>query len=274
CFTADADMIFHPKFTDILEKLAEPNKATYFQVGFLNEEESLKDVPFENYKTNFLTNNEATGMTLFPVEKLKLINGFDEFFHFWGAEDTDVHNRLKNLGCEIVYYDTELLLLHQWHTNYRSRETQKLSNELQLSGIVELNHKHLVYNLNNKTTKVNSENWGIVLDNSEFNELSSVNPKILSTEKSKIDHFLYYELPNSKEKTIAIQIKKDGIDQIGVKTILKKLLGRKVTKHYTLKEINDLLLMHIVSFYHKHPYSYKISEDLKSITFKIKKQEI
>lgn len=274
CFTADADMIFHSKFTGILEKFAEPNKATYFQVGFLNEEESIKDVPFENYKTNFLTNNEATGMTLFPVEKLKLINGFDEFFHFWGAEDTDIHNRLKNLGCEIVYYDTELLLLHQWHKNYRSRETQELSTELQLSGIVELNHKHLVYNLKNKTTKVNSENWGIILDETEFNELSDVSPKKLSTEKSKVDHFLYYELPNSKEKIIAIQIKKDGIDQFEVKSILKKILGRKVTKHYTLKEINDLLLMHIVSFYHKYPYSYKISEDLKSITFKIKKQEL
>lgn len=270
CFTADADMIFHPNFTQELEKLSALSKATYFQVGFLDREESLKDLSFEKYKIKFLSTTEATGLTLFPVEKLKLVNGFDEFFHFWGAEDTDIHNRLKNVECDVVYYDSEPLLLHQWHKNYRSRETKQLNKELQLSGIVEVNHKHLKYNLENQISKVNFETWGTVLTHEEFNELVTLSSKIISTEKSIIDHFLFYELPNVKDKSIAVKIEKQK-DHYDLKYKTKKLLGKKIIQTYTLKEINDLLLMHIVSFYHNFPYSYQITDDLNSITFKIKK---
>ncbi len=270
CFTADADIIFDLKFTQKLEKFSIPNTATYFQVGFLDRDESLKDLLFEKYKIKFLSKKEATGLTLFPVEKLKLVNGFDEFFHFWGAEDTDVHNRLKNTGCEVVYYDSEVLLLHQWHKNYRSRETRELNKELQLSGIVEVNHKHLVYNLENRISKVNLETWGKVLSYEEFNELKTFQPKQLSTEKSIIDHFLYFELPNVKEKIIGVTIKRQS-DHYNAKYKFKKLLGKKIIPTYTLKEVNDLLLMHIISCYQNFPYSYQISEDLNSITFKIKK---
>jgi len=271
CFIADADMIFHSKFTVELEKLAGPNKLVYFQVGFLSKEESLKNIPFDEYKIKFLTNKEATGMTLFPVEKLNSINGFDEFFHFWGAEDTDIHNRLKNIGCEIEYYDKALLLLHQWHQNFRSREIKELSKEVQLTGIVEINHKHLIYNLENKVTSVNEKKCGAPINEQEFNELQNIKPRILSDDKAIIDHFLYYELPNSKDKIIAVQINKNEVDRSEIKDKFKRIVGKKVIERYTLKEINDLLLIHIISFYHFLPYSYKISEDLKNITFKIKK---
>ena len=49
------------------------------------------------------------------------------------------------------------------------------------------------------------------------------------------------------------------------------LLGKKVPKFYSLKEINDALLIHLVSFFHQYPYTYKVSDDLKNIEFKIKK---
>lgn len=271
CFIADADMIFHPKFTLELEKLISPNKIVYFQVGFLSQEESLKNITFEEYKINFLTNKEATGMTLFPVEKLKEINGFDEFFHFWGAEDTDIHNRLKNAGCVIEYYDTKLLLVHQWHKNFRSREIKGLGKELQLSGIVEINHQHLIYNLENKVTTVKKQNEEFSMDEKVFNELNTHQSRVLFDVKESIDHFLYYELPNSKNEIISVEIKKYKNKEFDIKDKLKKILGKKVTECYTLREINDLLLLHIISFYHYYPYSYTISENLESIIFKIKK---
>jgi len=271
CFIADVDMIFHPNFIEILNEKKVVNIATYFQVGFLSKEESLKEVPFEEYKINFLTDENATGMTLFPVEKLHLINGFDEFFHFWGAEDTDIHNRLKNVGCDIVYNDSKLLLLHQWHKNFRSRETKKISQELQLRGIVELNNNHMWFNFRNKVSQINKEGWGEVIKPSDFEELKGIDPQILSREKSKINHFLYNELPNSKEKVLAVKIKKGKIDRLEIKYLLKKILRRKVAERYTLREINDLFLIHIISFYNYFPYSYQISDDLENITFKIKK---
>lgn len=69
CFNADIDIIFHPEFSNILEEKLNPEKVLYFQVGFLSNEESLKQLKFEDYKVNFLASEEATGMSLFPTKR-------------------------------------------------------------------------------------------------------------------------------------------------------------------------------------------------------------
>lgn len=268
CFVADVDMIFHSEFTQILEKQLDSHWITYFQVGFLSEQETRKETSFENYKVNFKSNEEATGMTLFPVVALKEINGFDEFFHFWGAEDTDVHNRLKQAGYRVKYYDEKLLMLHQWHPNYRKRETKTLNAiELQLSGAVEINHQHLLDNLKNNVTKVNRDDWGNIMSEETREELEAFPVTTLLDEKKQIDYFLYQQLPNAKNKIIAIEIKETP-EQYSLKYKIKKALGKKVSKFYNRKEINDQILLHIIAFYHTKPYIYQVKE--KSILFKIK----
>lgn len=268
CFTADVDIIFHPQFTEILEKNLNPSKIIYFKVGFLTKEESVKLIDFEEYKIRFLTNEEATGMTLFPVEKLKLINGFDEFFHFWGAEDTDIHNRLKNLGCKVEFFDEKILLLHQWHPNYRKRETIKLNKELQLKGVVELNHEHLKYNLEKGITKVNSKAWGCIMDKMDYETLLNLPIREMSNEVSVIDHFLFVALSDENISAISVRIIKNSVEKT-LKHKIKKLLGKKVLEFYSIKEINDKLLLHIVAYQHHLPYTYSISEDFSSIDFKM-----
>lgn len=270
CFIADVDMIFHPEFTSILQKKCCPNKATYFQVGYLSEEESKKESLFEQYTIKFYSNEGATGMTLFPVDIIKNIRGYDEFFHFWGSEDTDIHNRLKKKGLKIEYYNDKIVLLHQWHKNYRNRETKELNTELQLTGIVEINSVHLLKNSQRKEQDNTSNVWGMVLSKEEFYELESINTKVLFNEKKLVDYFLYQELPFSKREIVAITFKKSPY-QDSFKYKIKTLVGKKVPKFYSLKEINDTLLTHLVSFYHQYPYTYKVSDDLKNIEFKIKK---
>ncbi|SHG92974.1 glycosyltransferase family 2 protein [Flavobacterium defluvii] len=272
CFTADVDMIFHPEFTTVLEKECNLDKATYFQVGFLAEEENDKNVDsFNDYQIKFLSNEEATGMTLFPVQKLKMIRGYDEFFHFWGAEDTEIHNRLKKTGCELFFYDLQVLMLHQWHKNYRNRETLHLNRELQLSLTVEINHRHLMHNYESDNATINSEVWGEVISESEFNELGSFDNELILINKMEIiEHFLFIELPKFKDGILAVRFVEDNF-QKSLKYKIKKAIGKKVPKYYSLKEINDKLLLHIISFYHQFPYTYKINPDLKSISFKIKK---
>ncbi|TRX34840.1 glycosyltransferase [Flavobacterium sp. ZT3R18] len=270
CFIADVDMIFHPKFTSVLEDKIHSNKIAYFQVGFLSKEESVKEIAFEEYKINFKSNEEATGMTLFPLAALHLINGYDEFFHFWGSEDTDIQNRLRNAGFEIEYCNDEVLLLHQWHKNYRSRETKALNPELQLSRTVEMNHLHLQTNLINKRTQVNESGWGMIISENEFIELKKETPRVITSKKVQIDYFLFNELPMLKGKIISVVFIEDPmISEFKYK--VKKIMGKKVPEFYTLKEINDRVLLHIISFYHQVPYNYSISPDLKSITFSIKK---
>lgn len=269
-FTADIDMIFHPEFTSILQKKCCPDKVTYFQVGYLSEEESKKELLFEHYNIKFCSNEEATGMTLFPVDVIKNINGYDEFFHFWGSEDTDIHNRLKKKGFEVEYYNDKIVLLHQWHKNYRNRETKELNTELQLTGIIEINSVHLLKKAERKERNDTSNEWGRVLSKEEFYDLESTKAKVLFNEKTLIDYFLYQELPFLIQEIIAVNIKESPF-QNSFKYKIKRFLGKKVPKFYSLKEINDALLIHLVSFYHQYPYIYKVSDDLKNIEFKIKK---
>ena len=70
-FVGDMDMIYHPNFVETLQKLTKNEEAIYFQVGFLNETESKKNIPFHDYVINFRSNEEATGMTLFNTKVLK-----------------------------------------------------------------------------------------------------------------------------------------------------------------------------------------------------------
>jgi glycosyltransferase involved in cell wall biosynthesis len=269
CLVADVDMIFHSDFTTILAKHCQPNNITYFQVGFLSNKESKKEQSFEDYKINFLSNHDATGISLFPVGKLKEIRGFDEFFHFWGAEDTDVHIRLKNLGCEVFFYDKRVLVLHQWHFNYRRRETKKLNSELQLSKIVEFNQLHMKQNLKNKETIVNTDSWGMVISEAEFQELNDYPVIQISNQKEQIDYFLFQELTQAKNHILAIQVDKNPIEKT-LRYKVKKKLGQKVSEFYTLKEVNDRILQHVISFYHTKPYIYTVNKDLNKLIFKIR----
>lgn len=270
-FTADVDMIFSPEFISKLQELKNPSKAYYFKVGFLNEKESQTNKNFENYSIDFTTGIGAQGLSLFYLKCVEEITGYDEFLHFWGAEDIDIHERLIRTGIESVFYNDEILLLHQWHRSYRKSEKDSLTADLQLKGVVKLNHEHLKNNQKNKVIQANKENWGNLISESDFNELENFKDQIILDNKAEvIDHFLFVELPRLQDKVLSIQFVQDNF-QNSLKYKVKRLLGKAVPKYYSLKEINDKLLLHIISFYHTYPYSYKISDDLQRITFKIKK---
>lgn len=271
CFVADIDIIFHNEFIEKSIGMLDATKSIYFQVGYLTQEESEKNTNFENYNIASFSTAEATGMSLFLVDNLKAIKGYDEFFHFWGAEDTDVHNRLENAGYETLYYDKELLLLHQWHPSYRSGEKKSLTADLQLTDVVRMNHEHLLQNRQYKIATVNHIAWGNGTSALEFQQLENHEQEVILLNKVEvISHFLFFELPNFKNGVVSVRIVEDAF-QNSIKYRAKKILGKTVPRYYSLKEINDKLLMHIISFYHQSPYTYKVGEDLKSIEFKIKK---
>jgi len=261
CFVADVDMIFHTEFVERAISLQKNNTATYFKVGFLSENETKSTKHFNEYSVNFESTNEATGLTMFPVKVLQKVRGFDEFYHFWGAEDTDVHVRLKNDGCDIVFYEKEILLLHQWHKSYRSKETRNLTSDLQLSGIVKLNSQHLTYAGFNTETLVNAQVWGEPLTQEAYNlliDFSGELKKVLNR-KETINHLLFCELPKVDKTVMRFVIELDN-HQSSIKYKLKKLLKKKTPSYYTLKEVNDMLLTHIISFYRDYNYMYRVFE--------------
>lgn len=270
-FIADIDIIFRNDFIDIVYTLTDSKKAYYFKVGFLSEKETDFEKEFSEYAISFSSEVGAQGLSLFPMRTMKEIQGFDEFLHFWGAEDIDIHNRLTRIGIESIFYNDKILLLHQWHKSYRKSEVNVLSGELQLKGIVKLNHQHLISNDKNKVTKVNLETWGKTISEFEFNELERFeNEIVLSNKVEVITHFLFVELPNLPNEILSVRFEEDSFKNT-LKYKIKRLLGKKVPQYYSLKEINDMLLLHIISFYHQLPYTFKINDDLKSISFKIKK---
>ena len=270
-FTADIDMIFSPHLVSTLYEIKHIQKAIYFKVGFLSREESFLEKPFHKYTLAFTSDVGAQGLSFFAVEALKAINGYDEFLHFWGAEDIDIHNRLERLGLSSFFYEEAILMLHQWHPTYRNSETKYLTTDLQLSSIVALNHKHLLHNDISEKICIEQPNWGILVDKKSFETLESepVTHTILNS-SAAVTHFLFVELPKLKEGVLKVRFEEDPFAKT-FKYHIKRLLGKKVPQYCTLKEINDQVLLHIISFYHQYPYMYQVSPDLKSITFAIKK---
>lgn len=269
-FITDIDMIFREDFVEILHEIKNPKQSVYFKVGFLSEAASKKQTQFENYKISFESGKGAQGLSLFPTKALNDICGFDEFLHFWGAEDEDIHNRLMNIGLEEIFYNSEILMLHQWHKNYRRSESKDLSVDLRINNITRINDERLKFNKNNSVKIVNSA-WGRLISKTEFDSFNSFEnlEKIVNIQE-KINHFLFSELPNIGTKVIAVKFEIDDF-QHSFKFYIKKILRKTVPKYYSLKEINDKVLLHIISFYHNFNYIYKVSDDKKSIQFIIQK---
>lgn len=270
-FVADIDMIFHSNFINIALNLSKTNEAWYFQVGFLSEKESKTSKKFEDYKIKFKSNDEATGLTLCPVKFAKAIHGFDEFYHFWGGEDTDFHVRLKHSGCTVNFYDEKLLMLHQWHKIYRHKESKHLTTDLQVSGIVQFNHHFLKQAIQNKKTIVNGDKWGKTQSKEQFDALvkySKTNKKTIGNSCAEINYFLFQELPNLKTGIHSFEIIEEQKNQ-SLKALIKSIFKKNEKSHYSLKTVNDKLLFHIINFHKGNPYNYSVSKDLKSIKFVI-----
>jgi hypothetical protein len=271
-FIADIDIIFRNDFIEKLSKFKNPESVTYFKVGFLTKQESGKKKPFEKYKIKHYSGVGAQGMSIFPLQIIKRIRGYDEFFNFWGAEDEDIHNRILSAGYKVNFHKDETFLLHRWHPSYRAMSKNKLTSDLQIENISVFNQEHLRSNKANKNVLVNDENWGQLTEEKSLVELQDEKTqKVLLNRKQDIEHFLYVELPNLKNTILNVFIEEDNFKN-SIKYKLKKIIGKKVPNYYTLKEINDLLLMHIISFYRNNNYIYKVSDNLKAIEFKIKKK--
>lgn len=265
-FIADIDMIFAPTFIANLEQLKSLEKAVYFKVGFLSQQESKTVKRFQDYDVSFTSSEGATGLTLFPTKALKSIGGFDEFYHYWGAEDTDVHVRLKNNDVDVQFYDKEILMLHQWHPIYRAGSEADLTTDLRIADIVRLNHAHLSFNTQNKITKVN-EQFGRIVPEKLYEAL--LNPDVIIKKrslKSEIDH-IKTELLSFSNTIVSYQItsyKPSLKDK--VKHIFKK---QKRLAFYSLKETNNLLLKELLIHYRDYDYRFVVAPNLETITFTI-----
>ena len=269
-FIADIDMIFRADFVDYLHQIKCSKKSFFFKVGYLSENETKREKVFSDYNISFTSTKEAQGLSLFPVEALIAVGSHDEYIHFWGA-DNDIHNRLVHNGLKSIFIKDEIYILHQWHIIYANENKQDLTKKIQLPIVSKINQHLQWYNNFNMKTKVNGDNWGSLITEDEYNYLNNYsNPIEIGCKIEDVLHFLYVLLPREKLNAGVLHVKfNESIIPMTLKYKIKVALRKKVFKFLSLKEINDQLLLHLISFYKNNVYHYKISDDLKSIELKI-----
>jgi glycosyltransferase involved in cell wall biosynthesis len=250
----DIDMIYRKDFVEKVILLSNNNAITYFKVGFLSKEESGKNRCFNQHVVKHYSSSEATGITLYPNHLLKNINGYDEFYHGWGAEDTDVHIRLKNAGYNIDFYHEEIILYHQWHPKvYRSKESMNPFH----SKLERINHSYMQLTENYKRIKANlNTDWGKVPSVSECKKLFNNPDYNIDIDSSHVKvSALLAQLQNFETELVKICIKEVALKEKW-KQILKKCLGKKSQIFWSMEAINNRILEEIIVHYRNLPYRY------------------
>lgn len=263
---ADIDLLFHPEFVKKSIELYNQFGILYFQTGFLDQLTTQKWDKFMEAEVAFVSESEVTGITVYETEVLKSINGYDEFYHGWGAEDTDVHLRLKNGGYNVYFYQEEILVKHQWHPKaYRSKNSSAPFH----TTLEKINHAYMLMQNSNKVTVANSGcEWGILPLETQVNALNYPEYSFhLTTVKDKFDAFLMGIFPSLNQSTKVI-IKED-IMVSEFKNKIKKILKKKYIAIYTIEEANNLLLGRLISDYRLSSYNYHIDWSKKEITLTI-----
>jgi hypothetical protein len=227
-------------------------------VGFLTRIETKANKSFGNYKIAFKSQQGAKGMSLLPMAALTRIGGYNEFYHFWGAEDEDLHYRLTLEGLESIFYSNEVLLLHQWHTTYRGSSNNSLSKELQVYGIERINQFHYNAIKNTKTIIVNSSSFGALISQEMFDSLYNCNNELcFSNSKVEIDYLLNFIFNQRFETPTIITIKKS--QSLSLKQQIKRFMHPNyLHEYYEMKLINDMLLKSLI-FHSRYYYLYQVT---------------
>ncbi|MBD0833093.1 glycosyltransferase family 2 protein [Aestuariibaculum sediminum] len=263
----DIDLIYHPEMIKTCKALILKHEVVYFQYGFLNKEESQKDHgDFFGYQIEFLGNKEVTGTTLYKTKHILAVNGYDEFYHGWGAEDTDIHLRLKNNGVTPYFYDKDILVKHQWHPKtYRSNASSYPFH----SGLERINHKYMMQRHALGVVKANQDRfWGVMPYETPENALHEAVLRLeVSNLCSDVDALVTGVIPDLKVP-LEVQISKNKKE--GIKAMVKRILGKTVHKTYALEDVNNRLLESIIISQRLARYHYEFDREKEVIQLTIK----
>lgn len=267
-FIADVDLIFHPKVITLFDELLSEDKLYLFKLGYLNQKESNKlNTKYDFKKLKPERFNNVNGMILGAKKAFLAVNGFDEFFHFYGSEDVDLFSRMENAG-----YVKELIkthyFYHNWHISYSSSKDRGVTLNPRVKNIMRLNQRHFLRNRKNKIIKPNNQNTigsFIKKEDSDLLKSPTLTFKIFNV-FAHVEHVLREELPSNSDQVVKIEFVEDPYFHT-LKYKVKKLLGKQTQPYCTLKIVNDMILKEILFKYRDYNYSFNISEDLKNIEF-------
>ena len=117
---------------------------------------------------------------------------------------------------------------------------------------------------------MNPINWGEVPSEEVIRELKNTAVSFeLTNEKKQVDDLLFGQIPVLRDRNLKLLIRLYPFLN-SKKYFTKKILRKKIPVYYSLKEVNDLLLLHIISFYRDKPYYYRVSASKDFIELGIK----
>jgi predicted glycosyltransferase involved in capsule biosynthesis len=123
----DIDLIFPLNFikdTISNDKLYIRNKLVY-----LPENETSINYNILNKKYN---RSLTAGSFFISTKIFKEVNGFDENYVGWGAEDSDFSRRIEqHIPRQFIHINTNILTYHQWHPDKSKIETKEKTLNLQ-----------------------------------------------------------------------------------------------------------------------------------------------
>lgn len=117
---ADIDIIFPKNFLNSVVSKLDTGIFLTFNAFYLPA-----DIELNRYETVFIEGNSKKcderfiGLCVATKSSLVAINGYDEYYLLWGAEDDDIIRQLKNTGQIRLHFSAgEMNIYHQWHPNH------------------------------------------------------------------------------------------------------------------------------------------------------------
>jgi hypothetical protein len=195
------------------------------------------------------------------------INGLDEFFHFYGAEDEDLFARLENAGYQKEYRKEEYFY-HQWHQSFSGFQDRLFTGNPRVKHIMRINQSHFESNRKNGIIQpLRQQEMGSFITPERAKSLSDPDIKLeIPNILSRVEHFLREELSSQKGMIIEAEFYEDGTYE-SLKYKLKTIMGKQTQPFISLKEVNDMILKEILYNYRDHNYSYSLAKELKTIKF-------
>lgn len=253
-FIVDIDLFFAPNALERALSEFEPNSFFGGNWYFLNQEESKKILtgseisPLKSTKIS-----DDNGMLLVEKKSLEKIHGYDEFFHLYGGEDTDLKNRLVNAGFKKRKL-AETHVFHIWHPHAIPTRPKSLSSDPYAFNVKRINEKHVFYNQReNLIIPSGQDKWGV--DSGIPKDQKAETTVELTNIHSRISHFFNFELHQKKGELIHIRIK-EASEYRQIKTKLKGWIKGNSEPYMSLQEINEFISETIIYNYRNHPYAY------------------
>lgn len=114
----DIDLIYSPDAIFGLMEKAAPKRIVFGSMFYLGRSFSAWDRLYSFPLSKFKDSGDEPIGAIYLVHRpdLESINGFDEYYCFWGVEDRDVDRRMRLIGAIPIQLDKyRYPIFHQWH---------------------------------------------------------------------------------------------------------------------------------------------------------------